>query len=180
MYVGAFDNIYNSASGPVGNLYVCGRDASSQEPALWRIPINTTVGTPVEIGALTNAATNCSPITEFYNTSTSTDYIFLSVQASGNVGTCGGTGCIMSFAVTTPLVATTAPSATLPEAGGTSGIVIDNAVSSGTLGGASQIYFSPLGSQSCKGNSAYSTYSAGTAGIGTGGCAIQASQSGLN
>jgi len=54
----------------------------------------------------------------------------------------------------------------LPEAGGTSGIVIDNTVGSGTLGGASQIYFSTLGNQAC-----------GTS--GTGGCAVQASQQAL-
>ena len=54
-------------------------------------------------------------------------------------------------------------SATLPAAGGTSAIVVDNAVS--TITGASQIYYSTLGNQACTG--------------GTGGCAIQASQSGL-
>lgn len=52
------------------------------------------------------------------------------------------------------------------EAGGTSGIIIDNTVGSGTLPGASQVYFSTLGDQVC-----------GTS--GTGGCAVQASQSAL-
>jgi hypothetical protein len=51
--------------------------------------------------------------------------------------------------------------AALAAAGGTSGIIIDNTVSSG---GASQVYFSTLSSQPC-----------GTSGAG--GCAIQASQS---
>lgn len=50
--------------------------------------------------------------------------------------------------------------------GGSSGIIIDNAVSSGTMPGASQVYFSTLGDQLC------------TVG-GTGGCAVQASQSAL-
>jgi hypothetical protein len=54
----------------------------------------------------------------------------------------------------------------LPAAGGTSGIIIDNTVGSGTLPGASQIYFSTLSDQVC-----------GTS--GTGGCAVQASQSDL-
>jgi Ice-binding-like len=54
----------------------------------------------------------------------------------------------------------------LAEAGGTSGIIIDNTIGSGTLTGASQVYFSTLGNQTC------ST-------TGTGGCAIQASQSAL-
>src|SRR5207302_501515 len=49
---------------------------------------------------------------------------------------------------------------------GSSGIIIDNAVSSGTMPGASQVYFSTLADQAC------------TVG-GTGGCAVQASQSKL-
>jgi hypothetical protein len=57
-------------------------------------------------------------------------------------------------------------SSSLPSAGGTSGIIIDNTVSSGTLAGASQVYFSTLSNQTC-----------GTS--GTGGCAVQASQAGL-
>jgi hypothetical protein len=51
-------------------------------------------------------------------------------------------------------------------AGGTSGIIIDNIVSSGTLTGGSQIYYSTQQNQVC-----------GTS--GTGGCAVQASQSAL-
>ncbi len=57
------------------------------------------------------------------------------------------------------------PSAALASSGGTSGFIIDNVVGSGTQIGASQVYFSTLGSQVCTG--------------GTGGCAVQASQSGL-
>ncbi|HEV2470348.1 MAG TPA: hypothetical protein VGS78_14250 [Candidatus Sulfotelmatobacter sp.] len=55
------------------------------------------------------------------------------------------------------------PSAGLPAVGGTSGIIIDNTVN--TPGG-SQVYFSTLGG--------------GCAPAGTGGCAVQASQTGLN
>ncbi len=59
------------------------------------------------------------------------------------------------------------PSAALPAFDGTSGFIIDNVVSSGTQVGASQVYFSTLGNQTCA-----------TSG-GNGGCAIQASQSAL-
>ena len=55
----------------------------------------------------------------------------------------------------------------LPAAGGTSGIVVDNTVGVGTLAGASQVYFSTLSDDTCA-----------TSG-GAGGCAVQASQSGL-
>jgi hypothetical protein len=59
------------------------------------------------------------------------------------------------------------PYAALAAAGGTSGIVIDNTVASGTEAGASQVYFSTLSSQTC------------TTSATTGGCAVQASQSAL-
>jgi len=57
--------------------------------------------------------------------------------------------------------------ASIAAAGGTSGIIIDNTVSSGTLAGTSQVYFSTQSNQVC------------TTSGGTGGCAIQASQSAL-
>jgi hypothetical protein len=56
--------------------------------------------------------------------------------------------------------------AAMPAAEGTSGIIIDNFVSALTEPGASQVYFSTLSDQPC-----------GTS--GTGGCAVQASQSAL-
>jgi hypothetical protein len=52
------------------------------------------------------------------------------------------------------------------ETGGTGGIIIDNSVSTGTLAGSSQVYFFTLGNEVC-----------GTS--GTGGCAVQVSQSTL-
>jgi hypothetical protein len=58
------------------------------------------------------------------------------------------------------IVPTATPTSGLPTASGSSGIIIDNTSSST---GASQIYFGTLGSQAC-----------GTS--GTGGCAVQASQ----
>jgi len=57
------------------------------------------------------------------------------------------------------------PTAASAEAGGTSGIIIDNTVSSGMLAGTSQIYFSTL--SGCMGPSDQD------------GCAVQASQSAL-
>jgi hypothetical protein len=55
----------------------------------------------------------------------------------------------------------------LPAAGGTSGIIIDD-VLNGTVAGTSQVYFTTLSNQLCA-----------TSG-GNGGCAVQASQTGLN
>lgn len=57
--------------------------------------------------------------------------------------------------------------ASIAAAGGSSGIILDNVTPAGTTAGASQVYFSTLSNQVCA-----------TSG-GTGGCAIQASQSAL-
>ncbi len=78
-----------------------------------------------------------------------------------NVTTADGTGTL----VWTNLGAQ--GTAALSAAGGTSGIIVDNTVATGTEAGASQVYFSILGSQTC------------TTSGGTGGCAVQASQSAL-
>ena len=57
-------------------------------------------------------------------------------------------------------------SASLATSGGASGIIIDNTVGTDTMAGASQVYFSTQGNQTC-----------GTS--GPGGCAVQASQPAL-
>ena len=178
-YVGTPDNIYlssNNGANPVGNLYVCGRATGSQIPTLWRVPIGgtgSTLSAAVVGPALATAATDCSPVTEFFNSPT--DSIFLSVEAnnqtSSPISCPSGSGCIMSFSVTTTSGwgASKATSGTLAEAGGTSGVIIDNSATSPA--GTSQVYFSPLGSNTCGGN--------GSTGSGTGGCATQAAQSPL-
>ena len=172
LYNGAFDNAYYT-SGGTGNLYTCGTSAGVT--ALWKIPIAAGVmGTPVVGPSLTSANVGCSPITEFQNGAT--DRMFLSVTGSPVTIapiSCpsGTTGCLMSFDITNTASwsSSTATSAKTSVTGGTSGIIIDN---SSSAGGASQVYFTPLSDQPCAGS--------GGVGIGTGGCAIQASQSLLN
>jgi len=131
--------------------------------------------------ALSTAASGsplCSPPTEFLNPRNTsgglhpagTDLIFLSVTNFGlttaPIRCVANNGCLMSFDVTSgaTISSSTPTVATAHEAGGTSGIIVDG--SSASVG-ASQIYFNPLTSMVC-----------GTS--GTGGCAVQASQSGLN
>ena len=146
--------------------------------ALRQIPLTATpgiLGVPVAGPTLTTVNVACSPVTEFYDGTT--DRMFLSVTGSSVVGTNGagaiigctaGGGCIMSFNITnaTGWGVTTGTSATAAEVGGTSAIIVDNSVSGG---GASQVYFTPLGVGNC------SSYW-----HGIGGCAVQASQSGLD
>jgi hypothetical protein len=135
----------------------------------------------------TNNNEECSPVTEVFNTASSTDWLFFSVGQNANqtaVGcsnTDGITGCLMSLAVTPAM--TWPPTAVnhaypLPEApaGGagvtaaTSGIVIDNVANTTTYAQASSLYFSFLG------NGVVGAACNGTAGVG---CAVKLTQSGL-
>ena len=102
------------------------------------------------------------------------------LDSNGNVeivGTAGTSGATTPAWSTTPGGTTVDGTVTwinggtmsvngLQASGGASSIIMDNVVPSGTLAGASQVYFSTLANQTC------------TSG-GTGGCAVQASQAGL-
>ena len=168
---GAFDNIYlnSSDSRPTGNLYVCGNPGGV--PTLYLVPVtNNVVGAPVAVATLANADSwgynACSPVTEFYNSVTATDWMFVSVAANGAQSACTSTtGCIYSFNATSPLASGATATSGMSSAGGSSGIIVDN------IGAATDttanIYFSTLGNQACA-----------TSG-GTGGCAIQTSQNQL-
>ncbi|MFZ0889651.1 MAG: hypothetical protein WA005_14455 [Candidatus Binataceae bacterium] len=175
IFAGAFDHTYltsTSSSSPTGNFYVCGNPGG--DPTLYRVPITgNVIGTPVGLTTTTLSSvsgTACSPVTQFYNTAAATDWLFVSVAAAGNETTtaCHGTGaanaCVYSFNATTALGAGATATAGLASDSGSSGIIVDNASSTT---GASNVYFSTLGSQTC------------TTSGGTDGCAIQAAQSGL-
>jgi hypothetical protein len=187
LYDGAFDNQYftNLGSGN-GHLYVCGNIGTllglSHNVALFRIGFNATGvmnnandGSSLTLTSsfpLFGALPTCSPATEI-SPSGSSDLLFVSVTGSGSLGTCGTTGCIMSFALPTssPFTFPAAAAHTLQESSGTSGIVVDNIATSPT--GTSQIYFTPLGNSSA-------TFPCGSPSTNGVGCAVQASQSGLN
>ena len=103
-------------------------------------------------------------VTEFYPGG-SNDYIFLSVLAYGAPDACGtaslGNGCVIGYNIFSGTISgSTTPTGATAEAGGTSGIVVDNSAS-----GAQNIYFSTLLNQTC------------TTSGGTGGYAIQTIQS---
>ena len=187
---GTFDNAYyNSANpaSPSGAIYAC---LNAPRPRLVQFTVASNVLTSRTLGpflstttAPTNAAPQptCAPITAFFNGTT--DQVFTGVN-TGVVTTAGtyscvggassiGSGCITAYNVTQPftLGPATPAAAVLPvPGGGPSGIVIDNRA---TSPGAAQVYFSTIMPQLCAGNQS------GT-GAGTGYCAIQASQVGLN
>jgi hypothetical protein len=105
LYGAAFDNIYfSSANGqqPAGNVYVCGNAGGN--PTLYQIPITYSggphLGSVVTGPVLASSNVACSPLTEFYNTTTSTDWMFGGVPATSCGAGTGAGGCVMSFNIT--------------------------------------------------------------------------------
>jgi hypothetical protein len=171
LYAGAFDNVYySSTNGTAGNLWVMGNTGTSGGN-LYRIPISSAgaMQAPVTaVATLTAYHPWPSPITEFCNNGTSAcvsngtattagiDYLFFSINRGDGEGSCtnaSGDGCVLAYTVTTPTSPTLSGSAllTTPAAPGcwsTGGIIVDNAVPTGTgtgeLTGASEVYLLEL------------------------------------
>ena len=176
MHTGAFDNTYYTTPAS-GNLYVCGVDNSGgffNHPALYRIGFaagavmnTTTKNGPLDIATGTSTTPNeCSPISEIQTTTAADDDFFVSIQQAGGLTGCTG-ACLYSFTIVSqafPGNATAGFQSVAGTNGSTCGISVDNTFSAA---GASQVYFTPLGNQACSL-------------FGTGGCATQASQSGLD
>jgi len=173
LLAGAFDDAYLTSAAPAkpsGHLYVVGNTGAANN-TLYQVSISSNVmNTASTTGpALSDNYSNGFfaaglQVTEFFKGGH--DYIFLSVLSFGSPATCSNilsNGCVMGFDVTSGSInGSTAPTAATTEAGGTSGIIIDN---SAALSGASNIYFTTLTNQLCT--------TSGT----TGGCAIQTLQS---
>jgi hypothetical protein len=149
----------SSATGFSSGQYI---QIDSEKMLVTAISSNTLTITRAQLGTTAASHANGAGVNNIH------DRVFLSVTANGIQTGCSG-ACVYSFDVTN-LALPSSASAGLAAAGGTSGIIIDNVVSSTT--GASQVYFSTLSNQACNGN--------GTTGSGSGGCAVQASQNALN
>ena len=209
MFSGAFDNSYyaSSANNVTGFLYFCGKDPTQVDaPAIWRVGFSSTgVMNSVPSGGtsayrtLTYSAVisnppniQCSPVTEVFNTNTSTDWIFLGV-ANLNYPCTGQTACLMSLNLTTLTSWPPGPGGDINgfggtgmtavsnvSTGGTGGIVIDNVAltTPGNFPQASSIYFSWLGSAGASplggGGNTFQCNSATT-----GGCFQKLTQAGL-
>lgn len=147
VYLGTFDNLYLTSTSGNGNLYVCANTGG--DATLYQVPITSNVmaATGTAVLTVSTGITPCSPITEIYNGTT--DLAFVSVQSAGStsspVNCPTNAGCLMSFSLPTNLGGSlpSGTTATLAASGGTSGIVIDNTVTPGTLH-TSQVYFSTL------------------------------------
>jgi hypothetical protein len=114
LFGGAFDNAYltsANAAQPAGNLYVCGNAGGN--PTLYQIPITYSsgpvLGTVATGPVLAGGNVGCSPVTEFYNSSTSTDWLFAGVPGTSCGAGTGAGGCVMSFNVTSGAVPSIGP-----------------------------------------------------------------------
>lgn len=170
---GMFDNNYfNSANAasPSGKLYVVGNTGSANN-SLYQVSVTNNV---MSTSAVTGPAVSSNFTNGFFaaglqvteSFTGTNDFIFVSVLTFGGPAGCGtaslANGCVMGFNVTSGTIsAATVTTGSTAEAGGTSGIVIDNVA---TSAGASNIYYTPLSNQLCS--------TSGT----SGGCAIQISQ----
>ena len=192
IHSGTFDDTYMNSPVGTGYLFVCGKGSGvGDRPAIHRIGIQNGVMNGSSDGALTVVSSSfeeCSPVSEIYNTATSTDWIFFSVgknnnqTAAGCSATAGATGCVMSLNLTA--LGSTWPPTTVTKgypvpdapAGGagvtasTSGIIIDNVANSATYPQASSIYFSFVSN----------AVTGGTCNGATGvGCAVKLTQAAL-
>lgn len=148
LHLGAFDNSYYSSPSS-GFLYVCGHSTLDSNATLYRIGFdffgNINFNRDPSSLALTSVlgGTECSPMTEIFNTPSGRDRLFVSVQ-NGCIADLAFDGCVLSFDITSGFPLSAAH--VLPEAGGTSGIVIDNV---STAAQASSLYFTTLNSATC-------------------------------
>ena len=128
-YEGDFDSTYYNSANGTGHMYVCGNNGAI--PTFYQVPITAgTPGTAVTGLALATANAACSPVTDVINPSLGSEWIFLSVAASGVGGTCTG-GCAYNFIVAprTPSTPVTAGQEILD-----SNFTIEVATTSGTTG----------------------------------------------
>jgi hypothetical protein len=136
-----FNNAWFTGSGtPL--LYIAGTGIGTV-PTLYSVGfngsgvLNSTANATT--APLTTGTADSSPVTEFFNATTATDYLFVGVT-DHCIATVGGgnSGCVMSLDITSGFPTVNANSVALPAAGGTTGIIIDNNSSST---GASSIYY---------------------------------------
>ena len=150
IHMGAFDNGYytNPAN---GHLYVCGEPRSTSNPFMYQVgfasggSMNTTSTQGPSLSS-SGTASECSPMTEFYNTPTSKDWLFVSVGNHCNALGGGSAGCVMNFDISSGMPS--GSTAAFGQSTGTSAIIIDNYSSAGQ---ASSIYYGalPSGTNAC-------------------------------
>jgi hypothetical protein len=173
VHSGAFDNAFWVNGSTSGHMIACGfvnKGGTPADPEMYMFPFASNLITSTGASSFqinTTKGDECSPLTEFYNSTT--DRLFFGVGS--------GDGFLESSTITTSLTTPTCTGAptsscvTAPKAlGGTSGIVIDNQLTNG----GTNIYFSTLTVGSVNGQKC--NVSGGTANPN---CAVKLTQSGL-
>jgi hypothetical protein len=136
-----FNNAWYTGSGtPL--LYIAGTGAGNI-PTLYSVGFNISGvmnnAANLTTAPLTTGMADSAPVTEFYNPSLATDYLFVGVTNNCVATTGGGTGgCVMSLNITGGFPTVNAATTALAAAGGTSGIIVDN---DSTADQASSIYY---------------------------------------
>jgi hypothetical protein len=146
------NNYFTSVS--TGKFYVCGVDASS-DAQLTAFGFNssgvmnpTPAGGPLQLGNAASVNASCSTgLTEVFNQSGATDWIFAGLGGRCAGAGAGTTGCVMSLNVTNgfPL----AVASQLIETNASSGIIVDNVTDASASSVTTNIYFHVTGPQSC-------------------------------
>jgi len=136
IYDGDFDNNFTTPGS--GHLLVCGTSPTGTIPFRYLLPFDSSgnlAPDPSPVAVSTSTAARCGPVTEFFNPNIGggTDFLFWSVSQNCSPG---ANGCVMSLVNGVP-----GPNSPR-QAGGASGIVVDN---NSPLPQASSIYFSTEG-----------------------------------
>jgi hypothetical protein len=137
-----FNNAWYTGSGTPA-MYVAGTGITGTTPTLYSIGFNGSgvlnSSASATTAALATGEADSSPITDFYNASNATDYLFVGVTNACVATITGGTGgCVMSLDITSGFPLVSAASTALAAPGGTTGIIVDN---NSTATGASSIYY---------------------------------------
>jgi len=136
-----FNNAWYTGSGtPL--LYIAGTGPGTI-PTLYNVGFNASGvmnnTANLVFAPLTTGMADSSPVTEFYNPSLGTDFLFVGVTNNCVATTGGGTaGCVMSLNITSGFPTVNAGTTALAAAGGTTGIIVDN---DSTANQASSIYY---------------------------------------
>lgn len=111
-------------------LYTAGTDGSTGTvPTLYAasfVDANLEFTGTLQSAALATGAADSSPVTEFYNSTTSTDYLFVGVTNNCAATGGGSAGCVMSLNITSGFPTGIAGATAIPAAGGPTGIIVDN------------------------------------------------------
>jgi hypothetical protein len=136
-----FNNAWYTGSGtPL--LYIAGTGAGTV-PTLYSVGFNgagvMNSSADATTAPLATGMADSSPVTEFYNASLLTDYLFVGVTNNCIATLEGGlAGCVMSLDITSGFPTVAAGTTALAAAGGSSGIIVDNDSSAAQ---ASSIYY---------------------------------------